>query len=917
MFKLALALCVVAASAADTEAPVISMEMASTVATGKETGYQAYHRMQCDKSGRKCYMVCDGLVNDRSHPDCAEPKVSAFDHHDGDLTSEITFTLESPSAKLVKDDEKWCSRTGDGAFGDIDFSELGTWVVTFKVSDGAGNVNSNSAEDQIYIHIVDNVFPEFDWSPKAVKEANCGLTGGADSYDLTGLHNTDKGDGFTTPIVDGKDPETVVQTYTNVATQNIPKINPATQNTMFKGVSLCPTNKGQDAAYDFQVKWEDNNSLLNGEYSAACGAGRKLYCGVGMPKLQDLEHVVDHTVTVKDTTSPSLDIEGFNTVFVECGSRYEYDNCAAPKGAAKPVCQAGTTLLTKDAVDAKPTITLESPAWSTLSGKWAKGFVPKNHANVPLKFQTIDDAGNKRSKTRNLKWQDTQAPVITWPKKYNGDVVCTKGNCAYVKECIIGSKKGSKFYCDGKNMAQPTCTDLCDADGKGIKKTSSKAPPASTWKHTNTYTQHWSCADAAGNTEKMSVIYKIVSHDVPDLELVSANDNYVAASYTGVYSDPGAECKISTTNLNHVIRTKGDVVDLSKPGDYFITYTCANPYNKAKVATVTRKVVVEDYTCPTLKINKQDAKGTTTCGKARCGESVTVEAGFPYIDASGSATDDFECAPAPGKSTKCELKKAGTGVQAIFHKPELKDAHLCHDVDGSTLIPQGGDAQAYCYKGKTYVKVESKQEQMKLVGNGCTTTRSGPTCESLNSEWKTPTCAQIKAVTKHFTAWGMNAYSGTTFNHHPCLVQDNGQDNHLVWMHEHDDEIASVGTYRITFTATDRAGNSNDCGKTGSNGDYIRTIVVKDTLPPVITLKAGNKYYNKKNAQKQSGEKVFNAGKLSRAKNPDYLFPFNPFALMAEQRSVNGWMVGALASFVAGIALISYSSKTESYSVPV
>merc|ERR1711918_301085 len=89
-----------------------------------------------------------------------------------------------------------------------------------------------------------------------------------------------------------------------------------------------------------------------------------------------------------------------------------------------------------------------------------------------------------------------------------------------------------------------------------------------------------------------------------------------------------------------------------------------------------------------------------------------------------------------------------------------------------------------------------------------------------------------------------------------------------------------VGTYVVTYRIKDKAGNWND-GKCKGSKHYKRTVTVKDTLKPVI------------------GQG-------------------NPAAkLMAETSSVNGWIVGAIASAVAGVALLALGNKQTTTSVPV
>jgi hypothetical protein len=890
--------------------------------------YRGRHSMQCDGDGRKCFMVCDGMTDSSTHQDCKEPTVSAFDHHDGDLTSSITFSLESPSNKNLVTDQTWSRHRNGRAFGDINFNELGTWVVTFKVSDNAGNKNSNDgeeAQDQIYIHIVDNLSPQFGWPVPKTREANC--RAGSNKFDVTSLVNTITGDDFDVPKVDGKDPEKITETY-SVRPTNIKSGVVSPSATMFKGVSLCPTNKGGAATYELKAKWEDANKLLNDVKTKKCDASRGLYCGVGAPDLKNLKHTVEKTLKIQDTTAPDFDVWGFQTIYVECGAIYNYDDCTSGS------CVVGTTLNTTDTVTDAPVVTMANPDPNTLTGKWTSGLSASVSNPVTLSFESKDLAGNVAKKTRTLKWQDTEPPVFAFDG--TGSEVCTNGNCAYVKECHLDDN--GKGDCA---MVKPTCSDVCHSDQSTVKISSSSFDETQLGT-TGTYNHDWTCTDGAGNSEKMTVIYKVVSHAVPTMTIVAGNGmadsdvkNYVAASYTGTYTDPGAECSVGTTNLNHVIRTKGQVVDLSHRGDYKIVYTCVNPYNKAKTATLTRTVVVQDNTCPTLSVTPQNGGAAVTCGVGNCGEEITIEAGFPYKDAGASATDDFECKGKTPFSTdvkKCDVNiisgtstahfhatDAGHSYFDMMHAPEVRAAHLCTKYG---FMPEGNNAKTFCDGDKTYVKVTDAQQKMQFINKAttnCKAAGAGNTCEALNPNWETPSCEEIRSVTNHFKAWGMQGYSGGTFNHYPCKVKDVGQDSHLVWMHEDKDNLAYTGTYYLTFSATDRAGNQNNCGNENTNGYYVRTVIVQDTLPPVITLKTHqDKYLNKENVIKHTGNDVYHHdGNKSPAQNPAYLFPFNPFSLMAEQRSVNGWMVGALASFVAGVALISFSSKSESHSVPV
>merc|ERR1711991_301120 len=82
-----------------------------------------------------------------------------------------------------------------------------------------------------------------------------------------------------------------------------------------------------------------------------------------------------------------------------------------------------------------------------------------------------------------------------------------------------------------------------------------------------------------------------------------------------------------------------------------------------------------------------------------------------------------------------------------------------------------------------------------------------------------------------------------------------------------------------------------------------RRVFVKDTLPPVITLHLRNKLIAAGNGKQKGVNGVMNPAGTA-AGNPNIKY-------MAEETtsSVNGWIVGALASAVTGLALLGYSLR--------
>merc|ERR1711998_66737 len=99
-----------------------------------------------------------------------------------------------------------------------------------------------------------------------------------------------------------------------------------------------------------------------------------------------------------------------------------------------------------------------------------------------------------------------------------------------------------------------------------------------------------------------------------------------------------------------------------------------------------------------------------------------------------------------------------------------------------------------------------------------------------------------------------------------------------------DGAMPNAGTYVLTYSATDKNGNGRNAKKC-AQAHFTKTVVVEDTMVPIISLKyKGNK-------------------------------------LMAESTStVNGWVIGAVASAVSGVALLGYAATRKAAvatSVPV
>merc|ERR1712054_290319 len=162
--KFALALIALVA-AADSEAPVISLNLAGKMAgrrtSGKSTSNGIAHpRLHGAKHSNSFADECE--VNTA----CVEPVASAYGHHDGDITSSIKTTY-----KLFVASYKHKTPTKeDRATGSVNLKVRGEWVISYDVTDDAGN---DAEKVQFALILIDTAKPTFNNSPSNSNGAVC------------------------------------------------------------------------------------------------------------------------------------------------------------------------------------------------------------------------------------------------------------------------------------------------------------------------------------------------------------------------------------------------------------------------------------------------------------------------------------------------------------------------------------------------------------------------------------------------------------------------------------------------------------------------------------------------------------------------------------------------------------------------
>lgn len=443
------------------------------------------------------------------------------------------------------------------------------------------------------------------------------------------------------------------------------------------------------------------------------------------------------------------------------------------------------------------------------------------------------------------------------------------------------------------------------------------------------------------------------------------------ASRNHAYTDEGATCQDANTeddNLDHAIEVSGDVVNMRVPGKYVTRYDCQDlSGNDAKFKTRTVEIL-----CP-------DAKPVITL----IGTPVNyVEAGFPYHDAGATATDSLD-----GDVTRY-ITTHGNTVEAGWTSRDKSSCQQIHDrkspnqnlENGMYLINKNQEVSCYFYSNPA-----PKQGQAVTV-TGFTYHIHEPqaainnVCESMNMVKLTKAMDAFKPL-KKFLNNRKEAFGWGTLDRYVCVSESEGPHSHKLQQGlSQEKDRKNGGKFVITYKVASKCGN---------NADFVRrTVIVKDTLPPVITLHLKNKLIhnggkNRDGTPKNVGIEHMRVGGLTKAEysarnngvlsrkswgqdeqfntqGADYVNgakvtkktthqfreQYNPAAyhpntvtiperintqiknrnmqtlsfgnpnLMAEATSTNGWILGAVVSAVAGVALLGFSRKSAT-SVPV
>jgi len=587
---------------------------------------------------------------------------------------------------------------------------------------------------------------------------------------------------------------------------------------------------------------------------------------------------VTRRVVVKDTVPPTLKLDGDCVIQNSAGAHAEGYHDAADNNSTYADYNAGASnddhgLFDHDGVARffRHSDFCDRTVHTKVS-LWAAGSSSSGVCNW------VTDKGN--SATNNRCHVDVTTPVKTGatrlPCVYSAAV---SGRTA--DECFLGV-----FVWGGVETEAGQKPAVAGAGGTSNKLYSSSTYDSRHQKfreyQAGTYAVVYETTDRSGLKASACREIENVDHTYPIIQILGSDQMTLEATHQGNYIDDGATCSDQVDGvISQNVEVSGDVVNLSKVGTYTITYNCKDSANNAAPAA-TRTVVVAQTSCPKCTVH-----GAVTGGNEN---DVVHEASFPYTDPGASCSDVID-----GQVDTLCFTSWDPLPDSASHWPQ----HTTGAV--TTVTTDQAALSASDWAGKAICTTIADPNDASCADKSYDECVNAATCR-LNVFTACDSVNLIRTQTVNTAANGGSSVDG-----------------------------ASVGTYTITYRAKNTVGLYNDGANCrGGAAHYFRQVSVQDTLRPVITLKYDGGIVAQGDVSPNPTETATQTQDFNGVThyNDEDFTDFAPGdakgrhpSLMSEDSSssVNGWVIGAIASAVAGLALLGYSTRRTAVatSVPV
>ncbi|WP_298543344.1 immunoglobulin-like domain-containing protein [uncultured Aquimarina sp.] len=495
---------------------------------------------------------------------------------------------------------------------------------------------------------------------------------------------------------------------------------------------------------------------------------------------------VTREVTVSDTTIPVIALNSSATVTVEAGSAYT---------------DAGATA--NDSFDGNITanIVTVNPVNTSVAGVYT------------VTYNVSDAAGNNAVEvTREVTVTDTTVPVIT----------------------VLGSPiefvEAGSTYTDAGATASDSFDGNITANIVTVNPVNTSIP--------GSYTVTYNVSDAAGNAAAQQTRLVFVQDDTPPvIALNGAATITVEAGST--YMDAGATASDSFDGDITADIVTVNPVNTAVPGVYTITYNVSDAAMNAAVE-VTREVTVSDTTIPVIALN-----GSAT---------VTVEAGSTYADTGATASDSFDGDITVDIVTVNPVNTSVPGMYTVTYNVEDNGGNMAVEVTrevnvidttAPVIIPNGVPVvtveagNAYVDAGATASDiVDGDLTASIVVINSVNTLIPGSYSVTYDvADAAGNDAIQIVRIVNVvdttapvISLTGANPQTielGTGYSELGATTDDGS-----AVVIDASAFMDAVGSYNVTYNATDASGNNAI--------EIVRVVNVIDTTAPIITLTGAN-----------------------------------------------------------------------------
>lgn len=728
-------------------------------------------------------------------------------------------------------------------------SSVGTYTITYTATDAAGNIGTATRT----VNVVDTTGPVITLKGSNPMSVECGS-----GYVEPGATAKDGCDGTSVPVTITGTVNTVKGTYTisykasdaygnsTTVTRTVNVVDTTPPIITLNGSPTVTVECGQGYTEAGATAMDICDGIVtvktSGTTSTAKGSYTITYTATDS---SGNTATATRTVNVTDGTPPVITLNGANPMTVECGTGY-----TEPGATATDSCDPGSI----------PVV--------------ISGVVPTTKGTYTVTYTATDSSGNKATATRTVNVTDTKAPVITLNGSNPMSVECATGyvepGATALDSCegslpvtITGTVQTSKGVytvtykatdSSGNSATATRTVNVTDttppvitlngsnpmtvACGSGYTDPGATANDAcdgsvsvvmtgSVLTSKGVYTVTYKATDSSGNTATATRTVNVTDTTPPVITLNGSNPMTVQCG--SGYVEPGATAADACDGTDPVVIT-GSV--LTSKGTYTVTYKSTD--SAGNTSTVTRTVNVVDTTPPVITLNGSNPM-TVECGSGyaepgatatdACDGTLTVTITGSVLTSKGTYIKTYKATDSSGNTATVTRT-----VNVIDTTPPvitLSGSNPMTVQCGAGYTEPGATATDAC-DGTLTVTITGTV----LTSKGTYTETYKATDSSGNSTTVTRTVNVVDTTPPVITLNGSNPMTvqcGSGYTEPGATATDACDGNISVVITG--SVPATVGTYTITYKATDSSGNV---------ATTTRTVNVIDTVAPVITLNGSN-----------------------------------------------------------------------------